>query len=170
MKRSLVFMATAGLMLLGSLSVSAQRGAVGLGLRASPDGAGFTAKFLVAPAWAIEAQANAGGLAGLEGESFHMVGLLQYHVPLPNDDWRIFFGGGFHFGVWDRPPHRVDHQWHRDEEAIFGIDGIVGVEYIFPRFPLGLSGDFKPAMNFVEDVDFFPHNMVGVSARWYFGR
>src|SRR5690606_12133115 len=124
------------------------QGNVGLGLRGSPDGLGFTAKFFVSPHLALEAQANAGGIMGLEGESFHMVGLLLYHIPLPDNAWRLYFGGGFHFGVWDRPPHRVGRDWHRDEEAIFGMDGMAGIEYVFRHIPLGLSGDVKPAINF----------------------
>lgn len=158
------------LMVIVSLGVAipaAGQGNLGLGFRASPDGVGFTGKFFVSPHLALEAQANAGGIMGLEGESFHMVGLLLYHVPLPDNAWRLYFGGGFHLGVWDRPPHRVGRDWHRDEEAIFGIDGMAGIEYVFRNIPLGLSGDVKPAINFFEEVDFFPHNMLGFSVRWY---
>lgn len=149
----------------------AQRGDIGLGARLTPDGGGFTGKFFLTKDVAIEAQLNAGGIFAFEGESINAVGLVEYHISLPDPQWRLFFGGGMHIGSWDRG-RRWDSKKDRweDDQFIFGIDGIGGVEYRFRKFPLGVSGDFKPAINFVSDVDFFPHNIVGASARWYFGR
>jgi len=159
-----------GLLLSIGLSqpATAQGSRTGLGLRLTPDGGGFTGKFFVDRNLAIEAQLNAGGVFGGEGESLTAVGLLEYHIPLPDPSWRIFFGGGAHMGTWDHDHrHRDGRREHDDNEFIFGIDGIGGVEYVFKRVPIGLSADFKPAINFVSDVDFFPHNMFGVSARFY---
>lgn len=147
---------------LNTTTANAQKGNVGLGMRLTPDGGGFTVKYFLDRNLALEGQLNAGGIFGLEGESVTAVGLLQYHITLPDPQWRLFFGGGLHAGVWDRK--------NDDDDAIFGIDGIGGVEYTFRKVPIGLSGDFKPAINFVSDVDFFPHNMIGVSGRYYFGR
>lgn len=141
----------------------AQSTRTGAGLRLTPDGGGGTIKHFLDPALALEAQLNAGGLMGLEGESFTAVGLLEYHIPLPDPSWRLFFGGGAHIGVWNNRNH------YDPDEFIFGVDGIGGVEYVFRNFPLGLTGDFKPAINFVTDVDFFPHNIFGIGARFYFG-
>lgn len=64
-------------------TVKAQDGAdVGLGLRATPDGGGFTGKFFLDPNWAIEAQLNAGGV--FSDPSFAAVGLIEYHIYLPD--------------------------------------------------------------------------------------
>lgn len=151
-----------------AIQANAQSSRVGLGLRLTPDGGGFTGKFFLDPNLAIEGQLNAGGILAGEGESVTAVGLLEYHIVLPDPSWRVFFGGGAHIGTWDH-----DHGYHdgkpddKDNEFIFGIDGIGGVEYVFKSVPIGLSADFKPAINFLSDVDFFPHNMFGVSARFY---
>ncbi|WP_276134010.1 hypothetical protein [Polluticoccus soli] len=172
MKKVLLFFAFTALGI-GMVNDSyAQRGKIGLGLRATPDGGGFTGKFFIDPNLAIEAQMNAGGVFGLEGESFNVVGLAEYHITLPDPSWRIFFGGGMHFGVWDRGRWYSNREgrWVDDHEGIFGIDGIGGVEYNFKNIPLGLSADFKPAINFLSDVDFFPHNMFGVAGRFYLNR
>ncbi len=151
---------------------SAQAGSAGLGLRATPDGGGFTAKLFMNKFLAFEGQLNAGGIMGLEGESFNAVGLLEFHIILPDPSWRIFMGGGLHGGVWDRGWRYVDDErrWMDDNRAILGVSGIGGVEYVFKKIPLGLSADIKPAINFVSEVDFFPHNMFGLSARFYMGR
>ena len=137
-----------------------QRGDIAVGLRPTPDGGGATAKFFMDHNFAIEAQLNAGGF--YSGQSVDAVGLLEYHIYLPDPSWRIYFGGGLHMGSWDR--YDDNHT-----QFIFGIDGIGGVEYVFKNIPLGLSADFKPALNFATDVAFFPHNIVGVAGRFYFG-
>ena len=66
-----VLLALSGLLLTLSLSYNAQAqgSRTGLGLRLSPDGAGFTGKFFMDRNLAIEAQLNAGGVFGGEGES-----------------------------------------------------------------------------------------------------
>jgi hypothetical protein len=145
-------------------NAAAQPSRVAAGFRATPDGFGATGKFFIDRNFAVDAQLNAGGIVGLDGQSVTAVGLFEYHIPLPNPSWRIFFGGGAHVGSWTGR----NGLGHKDE-AILGLDGIGGVEYVFSHIPLGLSGDFKPALNFVQEVEFFPHNMVGVAARYYFG-
>lgn len=151
-------------------NASAKGGNVGLGLRATPDGGGFVAKLFLDRHLAFEGQLNAGGVTGgWGGPSFNAVGLITYHIILPDPSWRIFMGGGIHAGVWDRGWRYVNSEgrYMDDNRAIFGIDGIGGVEYVFKKIPLGLSADIKPAINFLSEAEFFNHNMVGVSARFY---
>lgn len=160
-----IFYAIAGTLasIVLTTNVHAQAGNFGVGLRMTPDGGGATVKYFFDRNLAIEGQLNAGGIVALEGTSITAVGLVEYHITLPDPAWRIFFGGGAHFGNWDRDDYRGN-------QFIFGIDGIGGVEYTFKKIPLGLSADFKPAVNFVTDVEFFPHNILGASARFYLGR
>lgn len=151
-------------------NASAKGGNVGLGLRATPDGGGFVAKLFLDRHLAFEGQLNAGGVTGgWGGPSFNAVGLITYHIILPDPSWRIFMGGGIHAGVWDRGWRYVNSEgrYMDDNRAIFGIDGIGGVEYVFKKIPLGLSADIKPAINFLSEAEFFNHNMVGLSARFY---
>lgn len=146
----------------------AQKHKVALGLRATPDGGGFTGKFFVSPHLAIETQLNVGGVFYEQGRSFTAVGLLEYHIPLPAAGWYLFFGGGLHAGVWDRHyDYREGRSDHDDDDAIVGIDGIGGVAYRFRKIPLALTADIKPAINLASDVDFFTHNIFGIAARFY---
>lgn len=171
MKKLLLFFGIGLACVLTSQIASAKGGKAGLGLRATPDGGGFTAKLFFDKHLAFEGQLNAGGVTGgLGGPSFNAVGLLTYHIILPDPSWRIFMGGGVHAGVWDRGWRYVSSEgrYIDDNRAILGIDGIGGVEYVFKKIPLGLSADIKPAINFLSEAEFFNHNMVGVSARFYF--
>lgn len=151
---------------------SATNGNVALGLRATPDGGGFTAKFFTSPNWVIETQLNAGGIMGGPGESFNVVGLIEYHIYMPNPQWQIFLGGGLHGGVWDHNSriYRTGDYYYRNRnnEGIFGIDAIGGAAYKFRKIPLSLTADVKPAVNLVENPGFFGHNMFGFAARVHF--
>lgn len=151
---------------------NAQGGRGAIGLRATPDGGGFTGKVFMSKYLAFEGQLNVGGIFSLPGESFTGVALLEAHIPLPDPSWRLIFGGGLHAGVWEngRWYNERDNRWVYDRgEPIVGIDAIGGVEYVFKKIPLGLSADIKPAVNFTGGgPDFFPHNMFGASARYYF--
>ncbi|MBS1584744.1 MAG: hypothetical protein JSS82_04295 [Bacteroidetes bacterium] len=168
MKKICLFTTALLITLFTALAANAQ---VGLGLRLTPDGGGFTGKFFVDRHVAVEAQLNAGGVLGWEdGTSFNAVGLVEYHIYLPHPGWSIFFGGGAHAGVWNHDGRIYNYEtarYDRNDEGIFGIDAIGGVEYRFRRVPIGLSADIKPAINLLTDVNFFPHNMFGFSARFY---
>lgn len=147
---------------------------LGLGVRISPDGIGAKALFLMNH-WAVEAQLNAsqgyfwgpGNTPGY-GPSFTAVGLLEYQAYFPNPHWRLYVGPGVHAGVADRHPGWPESR--RYQEFIFGMDGVVGLEYVFKRVPIGISADMKPAVNFGPKVEFFPGNFVGISGTYYLGR
>jgi hypothetical protein len=157
MRKLLLQISVLLLSMLSVHSVQAQMtSSIAVGLRATPDGGGATGKFFLNDNMAIEAQLN----GSVFNPSVAAVGLFEYQIILPDPSWRIFFGGGLHFGVWDR----YDDGY---SQGIFGIDGIGGVEYVFKNIPLGLSADLKPAMNFVSDPAFFPNNIFGVAARFY---
>lgn len=169
MKKLMLSLGTA-LMVFSTVEAQAQSGAIGL--RATPDGGGFTGKAYMSRYLAFEGQLNFGGLLSLPGESFTAVALLEAHIPLPDPSWRLIFGGGLHGGVWDngRWYRYRDEVWIDDRaQPIFGVDAIGGVEYIFKNIPLGLSADIKPAINFTGGgPEFFNHNVFGLSARYVF--
>jgi len=150
-------------------SASAQQ-YLGAGIRMSPDGLGFTGKIFINKKIAFEAQLNAGGLFAEEGKSFNAVSMFQYHLPLMDPSWRVFFGGGFYSGVWNHDHgfiYREENFRKKKYEGILGICGIGGVEHFFKNGPLAFSLDFKPSVNVLSNVDFFSHNLFGLSLRYY---
>lgn len=165
--RKLLLLTTALFAILFSTTTAhAQKGSTALGLRFSPDGLGFSGKFGLDRNWIFEAQVNAGGVFGYEGESFNVVGLFEYHIALPEPSFQAYLGAGAHVGAWDHP-WRHDGRWRDGAEPIFGIDGIAGIQYKFKTAPISVSFDFKPAVNFVARPDFFPHNMFGFGLRFH---
>lgn len=144
--------------------LKAQPGRIGLGLRGSLDGTGITGKYFMKHGFALEGQVNLGGLRAIDGQSVYAVSLIEYHLQLPIPSFRIYFGGGLHAGWWSSRPNS-----NYMDEGIFGLDGIGGLEYLFIGTPLSISGDLRPSINYVQEVEFLPHNVIGVSIRYYFG-
>ncbi len=147
-----------------ALPVCAQPGRTGIGTRGSLDGFGLTAKYFVDRNFAFEGQLNAGGVRLLNGHSFYFVALIEYHLLLPVTSFRLYFGGGAQAGYWsgrDETPF--------PDESMAGLSGIGGLEYLFRRFPISIFGDVRPSLNYVQEVEFMPHNIVGVALRYYFG-
>ena len=143
----------------------------GLGVRFSPDGIGLTGKSFLNNSVALEGQLNAGGLFADEGRSYTVVANLEYHFSLEDPRWRVFFGGGIYGGTWNHDKDflfREGYTRKPEREAILGVNGIGGTEFFLKKIPVGISADFRPAINILSDVDFFSHNMFGLSVRYYF--
>jgi len=71
---------------------------------------------------------------------FSLTGLYEYHFFL-NYDTNFFVGGGLSLGA------------NKDEFRVTA-EAIGGIEYVFPRFPMSFSLDYKPAFN-IFDPEFF---------------
>ncbi len=67
--------------------------------------------------------------------------LLEKHIPIFNDLLLFYFGAGAHGGTFY---NNLDV--NAKTVAEFGVDGIVGVDFTFPDFPLNFSVDIKPSI------------------------
>ena len=74
------------------------------------------------------------------GRVFTLTGLYEHHFFI-NYNTNFFAGGGLTLGA------------NSDEFRLI-VDAIGGIEYVFPRFPMSFSLDYKPAFN-IFDADFF---------------
>jgi hypothetical protein len=94
-------------------------------------------------------------------------GLYEHHFPFPPDYFRFYVGGGGHVGLWPYNP-RWDPYWGPwDGGPFVGLDGIIGVEYTIPNFPLNFSLDYKPSINLFGWYGWWYDN-VALSARFVF--
>lgn len=117
----------------------AQEYETGIGLRGGLAN-GLTVKHFIGPSTAVE------GILTTRWQGFMVTGLYEIHNDLnpPGLNWYYGFGGhlGF-FGGYN------DHPWFDDDDdyMVLGIDGIIGLEYVFDAVPVSLSLDWKPAFN-----------------------
>jgi hypothetical protein len=119
----------------------AQEYKTGLGLRLGA-GVGVSVKHFINRRDAIE------GLLVTRWSGFDMTGLYEVHgEAFQTEHLNWYYGGGAHLGFYDG-----DHTyWGAPGYAynIFGIDGILGLEYTFEEVPINLGLDFKPALNLI---------------------
>ncbi|NLR62113.1 hypothetical protein FHW36_11569 [Chitinophaga polysaccharea] len=138
-----------------------------LGIRLNPWIVGFTVKHFIQGPHAIE------GLVTTNHEHRNNVtvtGLYEYNWNIGVPQLVMYAGGGAHIGFYDRR----DYDWDRYVEkgkgtyVSPGLDGIIGIEYTFKKFPLNISADLKPYVQFVGPTNYMGEEIGGVSARFAF--
>jgi len=113
---------------------------------------GFSARVITEDDFAFE------GILGFRNGGLQLYGLFESRKPLyfnRIENMNLYFGGGVHVGFvrwndYDKyyDPYGNDHyyddyyKWHTG--MAFGLDGIVGMEYVFQAAPISLAVDFKP--------------------------
>lgn len=101
---------------------------------------------------------------------FRLVGLYEYHKPLPLENFSWYYGFGGSVGSYtykaftDKSGVRMD----KTSELSLSIDGIIGVEYNLPTAPIALSLDVKPYFDFVQESSIRIFDPVGFSIRYKF--
>ena len=111
---------------------------------------GFTGRIITEDNFAFE------GILGFRNGGMQVYGLFESRKPLELnrvENMFLYFGGGAHIGFvkWNEydqdydPYHNYyddNYDWHIG--PAFGIDGIIGMEYVFNAAPISLAVDFKP--------------------------
>ncbi len=139
------------LLLLSTFSLSAQHLPSSLGLRVG-SGAGISYKHMASDRAAIE------GILMYRRGGLRLVGLLEAEVEVGRSNTFFFIGGGGHVGI-----NRLQHP-EINPYKVVGLDGIIGLEYIFPRNGMILSVDLKPMVEILQGWK-FSGNSGGISLR-----
>jgi len=132
-----------------------------VGLRAGVSN-GLSVKHFLSDRAALE------GILHTRWQGLVITGLYEVHQDindLPGLRW--FYGGGAHIGTWNG--NRGHHNWkyNRNGHTVFGLDGIIGLDYKFLEAPINLGLDYKPAFNISNDVGFWGDE-VALSIRFTF--
>jgi len=101
-------------------------------------------------------------------QGFNLTALYELNInAFDTDNLNFFYGLGAHVGFWgdgnDGPPWLDDDD--DDNGAIFGLDGILGLEFTFNEIPFNIGIDWKPALNLLPNADFWVDE-VGLSVRF----
>jgi predicted heme/steroid binding protein len=93
--------------------------------------------------------------------------LCAYHHEIfDTEGFNIYTGGGVHFAVWNSD--EVD--WETEKygyNPYTGLDLMIGMEYVIAYVPLAISLDWKPAVNFISDLNLMIDE-IGLSLRYLF--
>ena len=75
-------------------------------------------------------------------KEFHQYDLFEF-----SDQLVFFFGAGVHVGMesWDVTHFEHNTRWHESHSSVIaGLDGLVGLEYVFYEFPVSIGLEAKP--------------------------
>lgn len=125
------------------------------GLKFGPFEIGPSAKYFIQNDVALE------GILGFRKNGIVFTGLWEKHIPAFNvEQLKFFYGGGAHFGGMDIGNH--DDRYYPNRTVKFGIDGLLGLEYILPDTPIAISVDVDPRIEFVTGSAFDIAPALGV--------
>jgi hypothetical protein len=137
---------------------NAQDYKTGLGFRLGT-GAGFTVKHFLTGSHALE------GMLLTRWHGFDVTGLYEVHnEAFDTENLKWFYGGGAHLGFYNGD--YVEWGYPGSTTGVFGIDGIIGLEYTFDEAPINLGLDLKPALNLLGYTSFWAE--FGFSVRYVF--
>ena len=116
----------------------AQEHEVSLGIRIGTSN-GISCKAYLSPKNAAEL------ILILRRGGFNFTGLYERQLAVNNSRAFFYYGAGAHVGyvysiLWENIDETKD-------PSIIGIDGVIGLEHLFAKIPLGLSLDWKPTLN-----------------------
>ena len=138
-----------------------------LGIRLNPWVVGFTVKHFIQGPHAIV------GIISTNHEHRNNVtftALYEYNWNVGMPGLNMYAGGGAHLGIYDRRDYDWDRYVNKGNGSYVspGLDGIIGIEYTFKKFPLNISADLKPYVQFVGPTNYIGEEIGGVSARFAF--
>lgn len=140
------FILATSILILTVFATNAQSYDTGIGLRGGLYN-GLTVKHFVSSDAAVE------GILSTRWGGFNVTILYEMHkiaFDTPGLYW--FYGFGGHIGFWDGN----NNPWFNDNDnyTVFGIDGIIGMEYVFEDIPFTIGLDWKPAINLAGNSNF----------------
>ena len=117
----------------------------GLGLRGGVAW-GVTVKHFVMTDGAVE------GILTARYNGFNATALYEKHLPVfDTKGFCFYYGGGGHIGMWNTSEKTL----FRTTRLFAGVDGIIGLEYVFEDIPLSLGMDWKPGFNLISEFGFY---------------
>jgi hypothetical protein len=126
------------------------------GLRIGPSN-GICLKHFITTNDAIE------GILSTRWGGFNITALFERHAgALDTDGLYYYYGGGVHLGSFN-------NSWFTDTDnhTVIGIDGIIGLEYVFSDLPINISLDYKPGFNLIGYTGFWGDELA-LSVRYIF--
>ncbi len=162
MKNVLAKMSLIGTLIfsLNTASVQAQPYGTALGLRIAEQ-YGITLKHFTSEHSALE------GIARFSSNGFNVTGLYEYHGNAFNAKGLSYLiGGGAFAGSYNHAYYYDRGYKGNDATVVFGLAGILGLDYKFENAPINLQLDWIPSIGLVPN--YFEGAQVGLSVRYVF--
>lgn len=140
--RKALYLIIFSLCLFISTTIKAQDYSTAVGLKFGGYENGISAKHFIQPNTALE------GILGFRRGGVVITGLYEIHQPAFNvDKFKFYYGFGAHVGAIGKGRYRrfgADDEIYTKDQIMIGADGVLGLEYIIPESPIGISLDLNP--------------------------
>lgn len=135
----LIMLVTTGL-LLGNKAKAQYRVAAGLKFGGYENG--ISGKLFIADNSALE------GVLGFRSHGLAVTGLYEIHqTAFGVKELSFYYGAGAHLGgigAGTYKRYNGDSYEYHNSSVLFGVDGVIGLEYVIPNSPIGVSLDLDP--------------------------
>jgi hypothetical protein len=122
--------------------------------------ASITVKSFIKPIAALE------GLLSFWSYGTRFTGLYEIHKDIKGvDGLKWYVGPGAHLGFWNNS--WTEKYPTREGGAMFGIDGVIGLDYKIQNLPIDVSLDWQPSFTFVG-YNYFEGGWGGIGVRYTF--
>lgn len=92
---------------------------------------------------------------GYQDRAIRIIGMREFFVPALkqySDNFKFVYGFGVHAGVSYTNKFKIFYREYKRDyyqyTPIFGLDGLVGIEYQVPEFPIMFALNLKPFFEF----------------------
>lgn len=140
--KKITYLILFGAFLAVTTSASAQDYKWAAGLKFGGYESGFSGKYFMNSTTALE------GVLGFRNHGVVVSGLYELHQPaFKVDKLKFYYGFGAHIGGLGSGTYRRfngDDRVYNDAHLLLGADGVLGLEYIIPNSPIGVSLDLNP--------------------------
>jgi hypothetical protein len=115
-----------------------------LGLKFGGYENGISGKYFIQSDVAIE------GILGFRSHGLAITGLWEKHQTAFNvPELKFYYGGGGHLGSVGSGYYKRfngDERYYNSSSILIGADGVLGLEYLIPETPIGVSLDLNPRL------------------------
>ncbi len=95
-----------------------------------------------------------------------ITGLYEIHGDINGiEGLKYYLGPGAHLGFWNN--HWQNKYPERSDGLMFGVDGVIGLDYKINGAPIDVSLDWQPSFNFVG-YNYFEGGWGGLGVRYAF--
>jgi len=149
------------LLLVSAISLNAQNYKWAIGLRGGVCSSGITFKINFNPKGGLDAALNYGYWQGEQAVS--LSANYEWSTPVIAKGFSVFYGCGAFAG--NKSWKEVDKEGTETKYKTYGIgaQGIVGLEYKIPNFPLAIDLHYQPTLSVLSSFKFYWANVaIGV--------
>lgn len=141
MRKTLLLIISAFTLLFVANTAKAQDYSTAVGLKFGGYENGISVKHFTNESTALE------GILGFRRGGLVITGLYEIHQPAFNTDkLKFYYGFGAHAGSVGAGKYKKlgGDEVFEDSKLLIGADGVLGLEYVIPNSPIGVSLDLNP--------------------------